>query len=54
MGSLKGKDILHGNQFSSKEIDAIIKTASELERELKKKISLFGIWLLEFKLLRLD
>jgi aspartate carbamoyltransferase catalytic subunit len=40
MGSLKGKDILHGNQFSSKEIDAIIKTASEFERELKKKNSL--------------
>jgi aspartate carbamoyltransferase len=40
MGSLKGKDILHGNQFSNKEIDAIIKTASEFERELKKKNSL--------------
>jgi aspartate carbamoyltransferase len=40
MGSLKGKDILHGNQFSKKEIDAIIKTASEFEKELKKKSSL--------------
>ena len=40
MGSLRGKDILHGNQFSNKEIDAIMKTASEFERELKKKSSL--------------
>jgi aspartate carbamoyltransferase catalytic subunit len=40
MGSLKGKDILHGNQFTKKEIDAIIKTASEFEKELKKKSSL--------------
>jgi len=40
MGSLKGKDIIHGNQFSKKEIDAIIKTASEFEKELKKKSSL--------------
>ena len=40
MGSLKGKDILHGNQFSKKDIDAIIKVASELEKELKNKDSL--------------
>jgi aspartate carbamoyltransferase len=40
MAILKNKDILHGNQFSNKEIDAIIKTASEFERELKKKNSL--------------
>ena len=40
MFSLKGKDILHGNQFSKKDIDAIIKVASELEKELKKKDSL--------------
>jgi aspartate carbamoyltransferase catalytic subunit len=40
MGSLKGKDILHGNQFTKKEIDTIIKTAAEFERELKKKSSL--------------
>jgi aspartate carbamoyltransferase len=40
MGSLRGKDILHGNQFSNKEIDAIIKTASAFEKELKKKNSL--------------
>jgi aspartate carbamoyltransferase catalytic subunit len=37
MGSIKGKDILHGNQFSKKEIDAIIKTADEFEKELKNK-----------------
>ena len=40
MSSLKGKDILHGNQFSKKEIETIIKTASEFEKELKKKDSL--------------
>jgi aspartate carbamoyltransferase len=40
MVSLKGKDILHGNQFSRKEIDAIIKVASDFEKELKKKDSL--------------
>jgi aspartate carbamoyltransferase len=40
MVSLKGKDILHGNQFSKKDIDAIIKVASELEKELKNKDSL--------------
>jgi len=40
MVSLKGKDILHGNQFSKKDIDGIIKVASGLEKELKKKDSL--------------
>jgi aspartate carbamoyltransferase catalytic subunit len=40
MPTLKGKDILHGNQFSKKEIDAIIKTAAQMERELKGKGSL--------------
>jgi aspartate carbamoyltransferase catalytic subunit len=40
MVSLKGKDILHGNQFSKKEIDAIIKTAEEFERALKSRGSL--------------
>jgi len=40
MASLKGKDILHGNQFSRKEIDAVIKVASDFEKELKKKDSL--------------
>lgn len=37
MPSLKGKDILHGNQFSRKEIDAVIKVASDFEKELKGK-----------------
>ena len=40
MTNLKGKDILHGNQFSKKDIEAIIKTASNFEKELKKKDSL--------------
>jgi len=40
MAGLKGKDILHGNQFSKKDIDTIIKVASELEKELKNKDSL--------------
>ncbi len=37
MGSLKGKDILHGNQFTRKEIEAVMKVASDFEKELKKK-----------------
>jgi len=37
MGSFKGKDILHGNQFSKKDIEVIIKNASNFEKELKKK-----------------
>ncbi len=40
MGSFKGKDILHGNQFSKKDIEAIIKNASNFENDLKKKGSL--------------
>ena len=40
MASLKGKDILHGNQFSKKDIDGMIKIASDFEKELKKKDSL--------------
>ena len=40
MGSFKGKDILHGNQFSKKDIEAIIKIASNFENDLKKKDSL--------------
>ncbi len=40
MGSLKGKDILHGNQFSKRDIDTIIKNASYFEKELKKKKAL--------------
>jgi aspartate carbamoyltransferase len=37
MASLKGKDILHGNQFSQRDINGLIKVASNFERELKKK-----------------
>jgi len=40
MATLKGKDILHGNQFSKKDIDAIIKNAAFFEKELKSKSSL--------------
>src|SRR4030042_6531828 len=40
MKSLKGKDILHANQFSKKDIDDIIKVAAEFEKELKRKESL--------------
>jgi aspartate carbamoyltransferase len=40
MTSLKGKDILHGNQFSKRDIDQMIKIASTFEKELKKKDSL--------------
>ena len=39
MGILKGKDILHGNQFSRKDIEEIIKMASHFEKGLKKKNS---------------
>ena len=38
-GLLKGKDVLHGNQFSKKEIEAILKTASSFEKELKARDS---------------
>ena len=37
MGTLKGKDILHGNQFSKGELQAIMKVASDFEKELKGK-----------------
>ena len=37
MANLKGKDILHGNQFSKKDVDAIIEVASGFEKEIKKK-----------------
>lgn len=37
MPSLKGKDILHGNQFSKSELQAIMKVASDFEKELKGK-----------------
>ncbi len=40
MGNLKGKDILHGNQFSKRDIDRVIKVASDFEKQLKKKNSL--------------
>jgi aspartate carbamoyltransferase catalytic subunit len=40
MTNLKGKDILHGNQFFKKDIEAIIKIASNFEKGLKKKDSL--------------
>ncbi len=48
MASLKGKDILHGNQFTKKDIEAILKVASEFEKELKKKD---GLPLLKGKIL---
>ena len=37
MVTLKGKDILHGNQFSKSELQAIMKVASDFEKELKGK-----------------
>lgn len=40
MARLKGKDILHGNQFSTREIDGIIMTAAGFEKELKRKDAL--------------
>jgi len=40
MTNLKGKDILHGNQFSKKDIEAIIKVSSNFEKGYKKKNSL--------------
>jgi aspartate carbamoyltransferase catalytic subunit len=40
MTSLKGKDILHGNQFSKKDVSAIIEATADFEKELKKKDSL--------------
>src|SRR4030067_2204059 len=40
MATLRNKDILHGDQFTKKDIDAIMKTAAQMERELKRKSSL--------------
>jgi aspartate carbamoyltransferase len=40
MARLKWKDILHGNQFSRKDIDTIIKNTSYFEKALKRKNSL--------------
>lgn len=37
MVSLKGKDILHGNQFSKKEVEAIIRVADRFAKELKQR-----------------
>ncbi len=37
MVNLRGKDILHGNQFSKSELQAIMKVASDFEKELKGK-----------------
>jgi len=37
MTSLKGKDILRGNQFSTRDINGLIRIASNFEKELKKK-----------------
>jgi aspartate carbamoyltransferase catalytic subunit len=48
MVSIKGKDILHGNQFAKKDVEAILKVASEFEKELKKKD---GLPLLKGKIL---
>ncbi len=36
----KGKDILHGNQFTKQDIEAIMETASGFEKDLKQKDSL--------------
>ena len=43
MGFLKGKDILHGNQFSRKEVDVIMKKAAFFEKEFKKRESLTSL-----------
>jgi aspartate carbamoyltransferase len=40
MASLQGKDILHGNQFSKKDIHTVIESTADFEKELKKKGSL--------------
>ncbi len=40
MVSLKGKDILHGNQFSRKEVEAIISVTAQFEKELKRRSSI--------------
>lgn len=37
MAILKGKDILHGNQFTKKDVDVILKTASSFEKELQDR-----------------
>ncbi len=40
MTSLKGKDILHGNQFSKEDIDTILQVAAGFEKDLQNKGSL--------------
>lgn len=40
MTSLKGKDILHGNQFSKEDIATILQVAAGLEKDLQSKDSL--------------
>jgi aspartate carbamoyltransferase len=40
MAGLKGKDILHGNQFSKKDIEAIMKVAAAFEKEGKGALNL--------------
>ena len=40
MTSLKGKDILHGNQFSKEDIKAILQVAAGFEKDLQNKDSL--------------
>lgn len=40
MSNIKGKDILHANQFSKRDIDHLIKITSGFEKELKGKGSL--------------
>ncbi len=40
MTSLKGKDILHGNQFSKEDIDTILKVAAGFEKDLQNQDSL--------------
>jgi aspartate carbamoyltransferase len=37
MPILKGKDILHGSQFTKKEIETVMENAAYFERELKKR-----------------
>lgn len=40
MTSLKGKDILHGNQFSKEDIKAILQVAASFEKDLQNQDSL--------------
>jgi aspartate carbamoyltransferase catalytic subunit len=40
MARLKGKDILHANQFSNEDIDAVLQVAAGFEKNLQKKDSL--------------